>query len=293
MSRNRSNSRAREARGASNRKRLSQNFLVDPDVARMIVRQSRIGADDLVVEIGPGDGMITRQLLARARKVLAFEKDGRLADRLRRRHTDDPRLHCVHTDFRDARAPREPFAVVANVPYSLTTESVRWCLSARHLASATLVTQLEFARKHTGDFGRWTRLAVTNWPAWEFGLGPRIGKRNFRPVPSVDSAILHLTRRRRPLLPGRAMGEYRRLVDLGFSGVGGSLNASLRRSVGSGPADRACEAAGVARDMPVGLVAPESWIRMFESLTRSLLRPAPRPVRAARPNGGPRGAAGR
>lgn len=269
MPRNRSNPHAPHSRRASNRKRLSQNFLVDPGVARMIAQASRVGPDDLVVEIGPGDGMLTRQLLGRTRGVLAFEKDGRFADRLRRRHAGDDRLRCVHADFRDARAPGEPFAVVANVPYSLTTESVRWCLDARHLTSATLVTQLEFARKHTGDFGRWTKLTVAHWPAWEFTLGRRIGKRSFRPVPSVDSAVLHVRRRRRPLLPRRTLGEYRRLVELGFTGVGGSLHASLRRAVGSRPADRACAAAGIARDAPVGMVPPESWIRLFGSISRS------------------------
>ncbi|WP_199033909.1 23S ribosomal RNA methyltransferase Erm [Glycomyces salinus] len=269
MPRNRSNPHAQNPRRASNRKRLSQNFLIDPGVARMIAHSSRVGPDDLVVEIGPGDGMLTRQLLGRARRVLAFEKDGRFADRLRRRNAGDDRLRCVHADFRDARLPDEPFAVVANIPYGLTTECVRWCLETRHLTSATLVTQLEFARKHTGDFGRWTKLTVAHWPAWEFTLGRRIGKRNFRPVPSVDSAVLHVRRRQRPLLPHRALGEYRRLVELGFTGVGGSLHASLRRSVGPRRADRACEAAGVARDLPVGLVPPQSWLRLFESLTRS------------------------
>lgn len=266
MPQNRSNPRARHSHRTSNRKRLSQNFLADPGVARTVAQASGVGPDDLVVEIGPGDGMLTRQLLGRARSVLAFEKDGRFADRLRRRHADDDRLRCVHADIRDARAPGEPFAVVANIPYSLTTECVRWCLDARHLTSATLVTQLEFARKHTGDFGRWTKLTVAHWPVWDFSLGRRIGKRSFRPVPSVDSAMLHIRRRPRPLLPYRALGDYRRIVELGFSGVGGSLHASLRRNLGSGSAHRACDSAGIARDLPVGYVDPDAWIRLFRNL---------------------------
>ena len=266
MSRNRSHDRALNPRSRSVRKRLSQNFLVDAAAARMIVQSSGVGADELVVEIGPGDGMLTRHLLARVRQVLAFEKDERFAERLRRRYAGDDRLRCVHADFRDPRAPNEPFAVVANVPFSLTTECVRWCLDARHLTSATLVTQLEFARKHTGDFGRWTKLTVTNWPVWEFALGRRVSKRSYRPVPSVDTAVLHLRRRERPLLRPGELGEYRHLVELGFTGVGGSLRASLRREVGARAAGRACAAAGIAGDQPVGLVRPESWIRLFASL---------------------------
>ncbi|GAB3653519.1 ribosomal RNA small subunit methyltransferase A [Glycomyces tarimensis] len=261
MSRNRSMPHAH-----SNRKRLSQNFLADAATARMIVRASGITRDDLVVEVGPGDGMLTRALVDSARLVLAYEKDRRYAERLRRRYADDPRIRCAHADFRDLRAPREPFALVANVPYSITTDILRWCLAARSLHSATLVTQREFARKHTGDFGRWSRLAILNWPQAALELGPRIGRGEFTPVPRVDSAVLHVRRRVEPLLSRDAMGEYRRLVELGFSGVGGSLAASLKRARPARAVARACAQAGIGRDEPVGFVSPERWIELFRAL---------------------------
>ena len=261
MARNRSIPHAR-----SDRRRLSQNFLTHAATARMIVRDSGVTGDDLVIEIGPGDGMLTRHLVAASRKVLAYEKDRHYAERLRRRYAGDARIRCFNADFRDIRAPRESFAVVANIPYSATTEILRWCLAAASLTSATLVTQLEFARKHTGDFGRWTKLAVANWPEASLELGRRIGRRNFHPVPRVDSAVLHLDRRAEPLLPPQAMGEYRRLVELGFSGVGGSLAASLRRAHPARRVDRACAQADISRDQPVGFVSPERWLVLFREL---------------------------
>lgn len=267
MSRDRSMQRARDT-PRSNRKRLSQNFLTDAATARMIVRVAGVTRRDLVLEPGPGDGMLTGHLAAAARRVVAYEKDRRYADRLRRRYAGDDRVRCHSADFREVRAPREPFVVVANAPFGITTDLVRWCLSARTLTSATLVTQLEFARKHTGDFGRWTKLAVTAWPETAFELGPRIGRREFHPVPRVDAAVLRLSRRPEPLLPRSALGEYRRLVELGFSGVGGSLAASLRRSHPARGVERACVAAGVAGDQPVGFVSPERWVRLFLSLRR-------------------------
>lgn len=265
MSRNRSMRHARSTPG-SDRKRLSQNFLTDAATARMIVRVSGVTRDDLVLEVGPGDGMLTRPLLGSAGRVIAYEKDPRYAERLRRRYEGEDRIRCHLADFRDVRPPHEPFAVVANAPFGVTTDIVRWCLAARSLTSATLVTQLEFARKHTGDFGRWTRLAVAHWPRTAFEQGPRIGRRRFHPVPRVDAAVLRLRRRPEPLLPPESMGEYRRLVELGFSGVGGSLAASLRRAHPAGRVRRACEAAGIDRDQPVGLVPPSRWLRLFSAL---------------------------
>jgi len=259
--------RAQDHRAISSRKALSQNFLTDSAVARRLVESSRVGPADLVIEVGPGDGMVTRPLLARARHVIAYEKDRHFAERLRSRLGHHEHFRCHLADFREVHPPGQPFAVVANAPFGITTDIVRWCLDARHLTSATLVTQREFARKHTGDYGRWSKLAVANWPEHRLGLGMRIGRHLFRPVPQVDAAVIHLQRRPEPLLPEGDLPDYRDLVELGFSGVGGSLAASLRRAVPARTAYRACAEAGIARDQPVGFVPPDRWIALFKALS--------------------------
>lgn len=259
-------------RVSATRKRLSQNFLTDPRIARSIVRASGIGADDLVLEIGPGGGMLTRHLVPAAASVVAYEKDPHYARRLAVRYSGDHRLLVRNQDFRTVTAPDEPFAVVANIPYAVGTDILRWCLAAPRLTSATLLTQYEFARKHSGDYGRWTKLTVTHWPESALALGARIDRREFFPVPRVDGAILHITRRPAPLVPVAARGRYRRMVELGFSGVGGSLAASLRRAHPARAVDSACSAAGIANDVPVGLVPPEAWLTLYRRLHET--RPA-------------------
>ncbi|MFD0364846.1 23S ribosomal RNA methyltransferase Erm [Nocardia sp. GCM10030253] len=269
MSRNRSLSRARDTRtrSGSTRKRLSQNFLTDVGTARMLVDAAGVGPTDLVVEIGPGDGMLTRQLLGTAGRVLAYEKDGHYADRLRTRYVGNDRIRCVHTDFREVSPPREPFAVVANIPFGSSTDIVRWCLSTRGMTSATLLTQWEFARKHSGDHGRWTKLTVTHWPSATIELGTRVGRHRFYPVPAVDAAVLRLVRRQQPLLTPEAVADYRRVVELGFSGLGGSLASSLRRAFPARTVRTACASAGIAADLPVGFVPPDRWLAMYRALT--------------------------
>jgi 23S rRNA (adenine-N6)-dimethyltransferase len=258
--------RAHGQRTGSKRKLLSQNFLRDASVARGLVAAAGVGPDDLVIEVGPGDGMITRPLLERARRVIAYEKDRHFVERLQSRLGHHGQFRCHQADIREVRAPDEPFAVVSNAPFGITTDLVRWCLDARALTSATLVTQLEFARKHSGDFGRWSKLTVTHWPEFGFELGTRIDRREFRPVPQVDAAILHLTRRPEPLLPEVDLTDYRDLVELGFSGIGGTLAASLRRVVPARVAAKACAEAGIARDQPVGLVPPDRWLALYKAL---------------------------
>ncbi|UGT67109.1 23S ribosomal RNA methyltransferase Erm [Nocardia gipuzkoensis] len=268
MSRHRSvpHARGNDGHATTTRKRLSQNFLTDARAARLIVRTSGVTGDDLVLEIGPGDGMLTRQLLGTAGRVRAYEKDRRYATLLRRRYADDPRIRLYHQDFRTVRPPREPFAVVANVPFAITTDIVRWCLAARALTCATLLTQLEFARKHSGAYGRWTKLTVGHWPTTAIELGARVGRHSFHPVPQVDAAVLRLRNRPVALLPRERIADYRQVVELGFSGVGGSVAASLRREFPGRTVRSACALAGIPLEQPVGLVSPDRWLTLYRAL---------------------------
>ncbi|GAA2433239.1 ErmE/ErmH/ErmO/ErmR family 23S rRNA (adenine(2058)-N(6))-methyltransferase [Streptomyces macrosporus] len=247
---------------------LSQNFLYDTSVIRRLVRFSGVGPDDLVVEPGAGEGPITAVLARTCREVVAYEIDPRLAARLSRRFADRPGVHPVRGDFLRARPPREPFAVVGNIPYSRTTAIVRWCLDAPTLTSATLLTQREYARKHTGDYGRWPLLTVRTWPEYAWRLGGRVGRESFVPAPRVDSAVLRIERRPAPLLPRRRLAAYREFVAHGFTGVGGSSAATLARRYGGRAVRAAFRAVGPAPDTPAGLVTPDQWLALFRELER-------------------------
>ncbi|SNT49322.1 23S rRNA (adenine-N6)-dimethyltransferase [Actinomadura meyerae] len=255
-SRNRSTARGRA------RRELSQNFLADPGV---IARYARLAAPGgLVVEAGAGDGRITAALAARADRVIAYEIDPVHAARLRRRGL--PGVVCVTGDFLAARPPREPFRLAGNIPYAATSAIVAWALEAPSLRAATLITQREYARKRTGDYGRWSLLTVRTWPRFAWRLGERIPADRFRPVPRVDSAVLHLERRPRPLLPPAAMPAYARCVELGFTGRGGTLHASLRSAYPRRRVDAAFRAAGLPRGAVVGHVHPDRWLDLVRVL---------------------------
>jgi 23S rRNA (adenine-N6)-dimethyltransferase len=90
----------------------------------------------------------------------------------------------------------------------------------------------------------------------------------FRPVPRVDGGILRLIRRDVPLVGADARAAYRRFVDLGFTGVGGSLHATLARRYGSRRVAAAFRATRVGADVPVGHVWPEQWLTLFRLLER-------------------------
>ncbi|WP_327584729.1 ErmE/ErmH/ErmO/ErmR family 23S rRNA (adenine(2058)-N(6))-methyltransferase [Nonomuraea sp. NBC_00507] len=244
------------------RRTLSQNFLVDRHAVDLMVKAA--APEGLVLEPGAGEGVLTLALAEAGAKVVGYEIDPLLAGKLSARTRSDPRIDVVRGDFTAARAPREPFAVVGNIPYSVTSKIVDWCLRAPGLTSATLLTQREYARKRTGDYGRWSLVTVESWPWFDWRLGDTIGRESFRPVPAVDSAILLVRRRPEPLVQGRR--SYQELVELGFGGVGGSVRASLKTRYPG--VDAALKAAGVARDAVVGHVHPDQWITLWERLCR-------------------------
>ncbi|GAA0469357.1 23S rRNA (adenine(2058)-N(6))-methyltransferase Erm(O) [Paractinoplanes deccanensis] len=241
---------------------LGQNFLTDPRAVRRVVDAAELSAGDLVYEAGAGRGRLTAELVRRAARVVAYEIDPGMARDLPRHD----RLSVRTGDFLAAAPPDGPFQVVSNIPYVLTSALVTWCLRAPSLRRATLITQWEYARKRTGDYGRWSKLTVRTWPSVVWELAGHLPRTAFRPVPRVDAGILRLTRRPVPLVPPARLARYESMVECGFSGVGGSVRASLGRRYGTRRADAACRAVRL-HDTPAGEVWPEQWLTLFRLLS--------------------------
>ncbi len=171
------------ARPTSRARTLSQNFLADRATAEHVARLAAPdrGHPPLLLEVGAGRGALTEPLARRSRELHAYEIDARLVPGLRARFASAPHVRVVAGDFLAARPPHRPFSVAGNVPFSRTADIVDWCLSAPGCIDATLLTQLEYARKRTGDYGRWTLLSPPGratpggWRAGSTGTasGPR------------------------------------------------------------------------------------------------------------------------
>jgi 23S rRNA (adenine-N6)-dimethyltransferase len=197
------------------RRSLGQNFL-RPERADQLVDAAAFVADDLVVEIGAGRGALTYALARRGVHVLALEKDPNWAGALRRdvaRRRLDHRVRVVCCDALDYRMPRRPFRVIGSLPFGATTGLLRRLLDdpSTLLCGADLIVQWEVARKRAVMPP--TTLLSTTWaPWWCFEVGPRIPAAAFRPVPSVDAALLRVTRRDPPILPPHMAGPYATFV---------------------------------------------------------------------------------
>ncbi len=197
------------------RRSLGQNFL-RPERAESLVDAASFAAGDLVVEIGAGRGALTYALARRGVHVVALEKDRRWAEALRRDVARNGLADCIRVVGRDVlayRMPRQPFRVMGSLPFGATTAILRSLLDdpSTCLVRADLIVQWEVARKRA-VMPPSTLLSTTWAPWWRFDIGARIPAAAFRPVPSVDAAVLTVTRRNPPILPARMAVSYASFV---------------------------------------------------------------------------------
>ncbi len=188
------------------KKSLGQNFLMHARIAERIALAAKLAPSDVVLEIGPGTGMLTKELLKLCRKVIAVEADGGLFEKLQNDFADeirDGKLEIIHDDIRNwnfemylnsrysVKEGTREYQVVANIPYYLTGEIFRMFLESENQPSSmTLLVQKEVADRIVARDGKESILSLSvkayGTPKREF-LVPRGA---FIPAPNVDSAVL-------------------------------------------------------------------------------------------------------
>ena len=271
------------------RPELGQNNLVDRRVAARMVGLLPPGP---VLELGAGDGALTRLLAVRPWPVTAVELDPRRAARLRRElpaavrveqadmlevslrpagpaHSAGParpvaaahRAATRRPDRPDPHDDRTAGHIVSNVPFGITSALLRRLLGDPGWATAVLLLQWEVARKRAG-VGRTTLLTASWWPWFEFELAGRVPAAAFRPRPAVDGGLLVLRRRTDPLVDPRARGDYQRLVRTAFSAD--RLRPALRGIRG---AARWAARERVAATTRPGELSADQWASLHAAVT--------------------------
>ncbi|UCG29957.1 MAG: 23S ribosomal RNA methyltransferase Erm [candidate division WOR-3 bacterium] len=200
-----------------NRKSLAQNFLAKRHLAAMIVRESSINPEDIVYEIGPGKGILTKELIKKARRVVAIEKDRLLYKKLKKKFdgTDNFALH--NADFLRFKIADIRFKVFANIPFNITSAIIRKLVYAANPPDeAYLIVQQEAAEKFTG-IGKTTQLSVLLKPWFDLKITRSFRKTDFSPAPRVDVVMLYIEKRNPSLVSTIDASKYEKFIKCGFS----------------------------------------------------------------------------
>ncbi|MBN6033860.1 rRNA adenine dimethyltransferase family protein [Amycolatopsis sp. 195334CR] len=258
------------------------HFLAAPRIADELVRSAAITETDLVVDFGAGLGAITAPLARTGAEILAVERDPEFVRKLRTRLADAANVRVIPADARTFSLPRKKFAVVASIPYAVSTALMRRLLSptASALDRAALIVEWGFAKRLSAASPR--DLEIAWWAArFELRLVRRVPARHFSPAPKVDSA--HLTVHRR--------GKPDKLVDQALwtllQAAYRTPRAPARTAVaflGRKP-HRLLKANGIDPDRPAATVPPAAWTALARQLAadRSLhWPPLPKALREDR-----------
>jgi 16S rRNA (adenine1518-N6/adenine1519-N6)-dimethyltransferase len=236
-------------------KMLGQNFVIDPNTVRRIVRAAEVSAGDVVVEVGPGIGSLTLGLLPVARSVIAVEIDPVLAGELprtvaRQAPSYAEKLTVVTADALriDELPPPTPTALVANLPYNVSVPVLLHLLemlpSLRH---GLVMVQAEVAERLAAPPGSKIYGVPSVKAAWyaDVRRAGSVGRNVFWPAPNVDSGLVSLHRRPSPSTSATRQQVFA-LVDAAFAQRRKTLRAALRGWAGSADdAERALTAAGI------------------------------------------------
>lgn len=266
------------AAGSAPRHRFGQNFMIDQNLVRLIADEGRLAPGDLAIEVGPGTGTLTEELLARGARVVGVEIDRDLAALLRRRFADQPRFsllegdalagkHAINAELRAmiARAAEEgtPRRLVANLPYQIASPLIIELLIAG-MDSLTFTVQKEVAYRlrATPNSDAYGPLSVMAQMLAEVEILRTLPPQAFWPPPSIDSALVRMVRHDRL---GQQAASFSSVVHTLFS----YRRKTLRRALihGGYDAEAALAATGMDGALRPEAFGPEDLLSLHQALS--------------------------
>lgn len=221
------------------KKSLGQNFLKDREVLKKIIQAAELKADDLVIEIGPGEGVLTEELIRYARKVIAIEIDKNLAEKLKKKFGNYRNLEIINDDILKINLPEIlervetrqclvstcPYKLIANIPFYITSPIIQLFLETQYPPAEMILTvQKEVAERIVARPGKMSILSVSVQYYAQVELLFYVDRKSFWPIPEVDSAAIRITpftsaNLTPDLLPykGEKNKKFFRVVRAGFS----------------------------------------------------------------------------
>ncbi len=221
------------------KKSLSQNFLRDEKVLQKIIEASELSSEDFVIEIGPGEGVLTEQLAKYAKKVVAIEIDPVLSDLLSNKFSNKKNVEIIHADILKINLPELlanqklktiNYKLIANIPYYITSPIIRLFLEQpAQPQTILLMIQKEVAQRIVAKKGQMSILSVSIQYYAAAEIMFTVDKKAFFPVPKVDSAIIKIVPTKK--FDKEKDRNFFRIVKAGFSAKRKTLLNNLASSL--------------------------------------------------------------
>lgn len=267
--------------GFKNAKGLGQNFLTDPGVIEAMVDAAEIGPEDLVIEIGPGIGVLTDAAAKRAKKVIAIEIDKALLPVLKYTLAHHNNVEIINEDIlkvdlnkiiREEAVEKQNVKIMGNLPYYITTPIITQLLEkGTRAASITIMMQKEVAERIVSPPGKKSFGALS--VAVQYYSNPQkvvsVPKEVFFPIPKVDSEVLILTLLEKPAVEVKDKEMFFRLVKAGFAQRRKTLSNSLKGAgLDKDAVEKALEDSGIEGSRRAETLSLEEFAALSDALSQ-------------------------
>jgi 16S rRNA (adenine1518-N6/adenine1519-N6)-dimethyltransferase len=254
-----------------------QHFLLDEIVLQDMLDEAKIGKRDAVLEIGPGIGNLTGQLLSKAGFVLSVEKDKKFVRILGDLAKQHPHFHYEIADILQYNFQEffqshghKSYKVVANIPYYITGKIIQMLLAAKHKpTSITLLVQKEVARNLAAEPGNLNILAISVQLYGDVQFVQKVLARSFFPAPKVDSAVVHIAVHDKPKYEIQDEKKFFGTVKACFSGkrkqIHNTLAANLK--ISKDEAGKLLESVGISPSARPQDVTIEQWVSLVNAIS--------------------------
>lgn len=267
--------------GLRAKKSLGQHFLVDNEVLHRIVSAAELAAEDTVIEVGPGLGVLTRELTKRTRRVIAVEADSKLASILSENTGSPSNLSVVNSDIlktdpasllaSGSTIPGQmSYKVVANIPYYITGPILRHFLEAALKPDLMVVmVQKEVGESIVAQPGDMSMLAVSVQFYGKPRIVDQVPARSFYPPPKVDSVILQIEVYKQPAVPVPDTQRFFEVVRAGFSAPRKQLRNALALGLKVSPQEALdiIQKAEISPQRRAETLELQEWARICEVVT--------------------------
>lgn len=266
--------------GIKPNKRMGQNFLIDDSVLEKIASAAKLSENDVVLEIGPGTGILTFSMAKKVKKIITVEKDKNLVKILNNelRIKNIKNVEIIHSDILKIHNSlfqiHDSYKLVANLPYYITSPIIRMFLedppAGKKPELMILMVQKEVAERICAKPGQMSVLSV----AVQFYAHPEVisivPKTSFYPQPKVDSAIIRIIPKR--ILPEIDTGKFFNLIRAGFSAKRKFLinNLSCKLQIANGELQIAFGRAEIDLKSRAENLSVEDWIKIYENIEKNI-----------------------
>ncbi|MFK7801888.1 MAG: 23S ribosomal RNA methyltransferase Erm [Anaerolineae bacterium] len=246
------------------RAQFGQNFLVHGKTVRKLVRLANYTKDDHVIEIGPGDGIITRELAEVVGRVTAIEIDAKLIPNLTRACRGLDNIEIIQHDFLGYKMPETPFSIFSNIPFNVTAQIMQKLFWERNCPTDVyFIMQKEVVEKFVGEPTS-TESSAHFQPWFWFKQVAHLDRFEFRPVPSINAGLIHMHQRERPLLDHKHKKLYTQFVSYGFRAWKRNLKIGYKNIFTYAQWKRLAKNNGFAIESIPSDLNVQQWVAVFE-----------------------------